>query len=294
MKIMVLVLDDESHIRRDLYKHLTARGYDVCVAENSEEASRLLQATKIDFAIIDLKIDYTSEYGGIRVIEDLNRRQPKAKAIVLSAYEMDEDIANRLRHVVWMSYVRKGGLRNYILAVLDEIERLKGTQNRRKCFVIMPFSGTGNCTQEEWREIFDNVIKWSVEGSGYQYECFRASLSMGNIIRDVLDNLNRADVVIADMTDQNANVFYELGVRHALRDPTVLIAQRIDDVPFDLQGFAVVIYEWKTESGRARFRNEIKRILGEIENDRDGLRITSPVREYLEGYPNRLGSANDS
>src|SRR5579864_4145820 len=58
----------------------------------------------------------------------------------------------------------------------------------------------------------------------------------GSIRADMFQLLLTADIVIADMSIHNANVFYELGVRHALRDKrTFLIRANVDDVPFDLK-----------------------------------------------------------
>jgi hypothetical protein len=58
----------------------------------------------------------------------------------------------------------------------------------------------------------------------------------GNIRTDMFEQLLLADIVVADISIHNANVFYELGVRHGLRDKrTVLIRARADEVPFDLR-----------------------------------------------------------
>ena len=65
----------------------------------------------------------------------------------------------------------------------------------------------------------------------------------GNIRLDMFERLVLADLVIADVSIHNANVFYELGIRHALRDrPTILIRCRQDDVPFDLRTDRYVEY----------------------------------------------------
>ena len=61
-------------------------------------------------------------------------------------------------------------------------------------------------------------------------------LRQGNIRTDMFERLLTADLVIADMSIHNANVFYELGIRHALRDQrTFLIRCKGDEVPFDLR-----------------------------------------------------------
>lgn len=282
MKIPVLVLDDEDGIRKDLLKHLGNEGYDVYVAKSIQEANQIIQIQKIDFAIIDLKIDYSSEFGGIEAIANINKLQPRAKTIVLSAYEKNLEIENQLKKVSYYGYVHKGGARNYITTVVGEIKKLNAAPPKRKCFVIMPFSKTKRCTESQWLDIFENTIKPAVEGSGLGYECFRSNLSIGNIISDILDNLNKADVVIADMTDKNPNVFYELGVRHALRNSTILITQEIDDIPFDLRHYAAIKYDWTTKSGKKDFSKKIKDALTVIENDPDGKNTMSPIREYLK------------
>ena len=62
-------------------------------------------------------------------------------------------------------------------------------------------------------------------------------LAAGNIREDMFQMLAHADVVIADISLHNANVFYELGARHALRDRRTFLIRftTVDDVPFDLK-----------------------------------------------------------
>jgi hypothetical protein len=120
----------------------------------------------------------------------------------------------------------------------------------RTCFVIMPFSSTASCTCEEWTEIFEHVLKPAVEGSGLDYECRRSEATRGNVVAAIIRDLDDAHVVMADLTDRNANVFYELGVRHALRNRTIILAQKREDIPFDLRGYGYHVYSWKTQKGK--------------------------------------------
>jgi ActR/RegA family two-component response regulator len=282
MKSRVFILDDEAHIRSDLSKYIKKEGYIVFAAATLEEANKIIQVEDFDIAVIDLKIDYHSDYSGIKVIENVNKLRPRAKVIVLSAYEQTSEIRNELKKVYYDSYVPKGGSANYIKAVVEQLSQLKDMPPEKTCFVIMPFSTTKTCTNDQWTEIFETMIKTAVETSGYHYECFRACLDIGNIIKDILVNLNRADVVIADLTDKNPNVFYELGVRHTLRNATILITQDINHVPFDLRHYALIEYDWTTRKGRNEFNIRIAKILKSIEEEGDNQNITSPVREYLK------------
>ena len=80
---------------------------------------------------------------------------------------------------------------------------------------------------------------------------------------------------------RNPNGFYEIGVRHALRDKTIIITQRIDDIPFDLRQYSVIEYSWKTKNGKDDFQKKLHRVLTAIEKDTDGKITSSPIREYL-------------
>jgi hypothetical protein len=114
----------------------------------------------------------------------------------------------------------------------------------------MPFSATSSCNEEEWTHIFENILKPAIEEAGLEYNCRRSSATRGNIVAAIMRDLNDAYVVIADLTDQNPNVFYELGVRHSLKNRTIIIAQKREDIPSDLQNYAYHVYSWKTQKGK--------------------------------------------
>jgi len=151
-------------------------------------------------------------------------------------------------------------------------------QLKKKCFVIMPISKTRRCTKVEWTEIFEQMIKPAVTGSRLGFDCERAKPRTGNFIKDIVNQLNTAHVVIADLTDMNPNVFYELGVRHTLKPRTILIAQDKEYVPSDLQAYWVVIYD-KGLTGLEDFKGKIREILREIEKNPE--KPDSPVRDFL-------------
>lgn len=151
--------------------------------------------------------------------------------------------------------------------------------NKKKCFVIMPFSRTKSCTGEKWAEIFEYIIKLAVEESGLGYECERSVAERENIIKGILESLNKANVVIADLTDNNPNVFYELGVRHTLANRTILIAQGEEHIPFDLRPYPVVFYS-ESPAKIAEFKTDIKNKLQDIERNPE--RADNPVADFLK------------
>ena len=149
---------------------------------------------------------------------------------------------------------------------------------KKLCFVIMPFSATKTCTKEKWTEIFKNLHKAAITGSRFGYNCERSEIRTGAFIKDILMQLNQADVVLADLTDMNPNVFYELGVRHTLRNRTILVAQTIDDVPSDLKQYGIITYN-TTPEGVTEYKKKISKTLKDIRNNPD--RPDNPVSDFL-------------
>ena len=66
----------------------------------------------------------------------------------------------------------------------------------------------------------------------------------------------RSRVVLADLSGKNPNVFYEVGIAHSLGRRTILVAQSMDDVPFDLRALRVLHYE-NNEEGRHQLTQAI-------------------------------------
>lgn len=105
------------------------------------------------------------------------------------------------------------------------------------CFIIMPFSPSRRT------EIYQRYVKAPLETS-LGLRCIRADdiYRSREIMRDVWEHINSATLIVADLSDRNPNVFYELGMAHVLGKEVVLIAESMDDVPFDLRSVRVLIY----------------------------------------------------
>jgi hypothetical protein len=145
----------------------------------------------------------------------------------------------------------------------------------KRAFVIMPFSPTAS--EKNWTEVFEGVFQPSLKDCGYS--CTRAETSRGSLIASIVEGLVEADLVIADVTDRNPNVFYELGVRHSLRRGTIIVSQGTDHVPSDLRGYWFLPYGLRPAEV-TKFKADIKRIVAEFEEQPE--RSDSPVSDYLD------------
>ena len=112
----------------------------------------------------------------------------------------------------------------------------KKTEPNGKCFVMMPFSAPFNV-------YYDNVYYPAIEEAGMSPvradDLFRA----GVIVADLWAMIQAAKVLLAELTTKNPNVFYELGLAHAIGKPIVLVSETMNDVPFDLQQLRVLLYD---------------------------------------------------
>ncbi len=77
------------------------------------------------------------------------------------------------------------------------------------------------------------------------------------VMEDIRNAIASADLILADLTGQNANVFYEIGIAHTLQKPVLLLSYSIEDVPFDFRHRRVLPYEY-TPMGCMRLVSRLK------------------------------------
>jgi nucleoside 2-deoxyribosyltransferase len=95
---------------------------------------------------------------------------------------------------------------------------------QNSCFVIMPFG-------PPFDRYFKNVFVPAIEDAGRQAIRADSIFLPSAIMPDIWRFLNEAKVLVADLAGRNPNVFYELGLAHALQKPLILVTNNFDDVP---------------------------------------------------------------
>lgn len=104
-------------------------------------------------------------------------------------------------------------------------------------FVLMPFS-------EELKPVYDDHIKVVASQLGLTTARSDDFFASSLIMSDVWDAINISQIIIADCTGRNPNVFYEIGIAHTIGKPTILISQNIEDIPFDLRHIRYILYQY--------------------------------------------------
>lgn len=140
-----------------------------------------------------------------------------------------------------------------------------------RCFVIMPFA-------QEFDDVYA-VIKSAVTTSvpGESIECFRLDeiKGVGRITDDLIRELSRATVCIADITDNNPNVMWEVGYTMALKKPLLFVTQRIDKLPFDIKDMRTIPYNRQslTQTLATKLSDAFRNTLGTYEVRREITRL---------------------
>lgn len=126
----------------------------------------------------------------------------------------------------------------------------------RTCFVMMPFGPESN-------DRYEKLYLPSISDAGMLPRRADSLSRPSPIMEDIWQGIKEATMLLADLTDRNANVFYELGLAHGICKPAVLITDRIEDVPFDLRALRLLVY--KRSGANPGFRKKLARALCETE-----------------------------
>ena len=125
------------------------------------------------------------------------------------------------------------------------------------CFVIMPFSA-------EYDLVYHQLIKPAAETSGLKVLRADDIYSPGVITEQIRAAIHQSRICIADVSGKNPNVLYEVGIAHTLDKTTILLSQSVEQIPFDLRAFRVVLYDMKKiKRARENLVSAIQEILGE-------------------------------
>lgn len=126
-----------------------------------------------------------------------------------------------------------------------------------RVFVVMQFTPPYN-------ELYSDVIVPVCKDLGLIAVRADETYGPGLIIADIAREINEAKIIIADITPPNPNVYYEVGYAHALRKPTILIAEKPTPLPFDVSPFRVLFYE-NTIGGKAKAEAGLRKHLEAIQ-----------------------------
>lgn len=141
-------------------------------------------------------------------------------------------------------------------------------------FVITPFGDDFLALYDELSNKFENQYKFTNAGDLDNQQ---------NIIKDIVQGINSADIIIADLTGLNPNVFYELGLAHAMNKKVIIITQDLSELPFDIKSYRANEYSLQF--------NKLPNLIKELEKLLDGaisdkVSYGNPISDYIPDFFN--------
>lgn len=128
-------------------------------------------------------------------------------------------------------------------------------------FVLMPFSS-------EFDDVYRLGIKAAVEENHMKAERVDEQFYSESMLDRIYSQITSCDVVIADMSEKNPNVFYEVGYAHAKNKSCILLTSDAQDIPFDLKHRRHIVYGSSIVKLKSALSKDLKAITNEIRSQR--------------------------
>jgi hypothetical protein len=207
----------------------------------------------------ELSIDTLSGVGVQYALYDLENalRQLREAGLVVEAdpagtYEIAPNWP-RAQAVLGISLKELGKKTSDSVVVKPFFGKPAGIGTPLDIFVVMSF-------KPKFRPIYEDHILNVAKGLNLTAKRADDFFGAHHIMGDVWEAINAARFVIADCTERNANVFYEIGMAHTVGRTVILITQEAKDVPFDLQAIRYIHYEY-TPPGMKTFEKTLAQTL---------------------------------
>jgi hypothetical protein len=142
------------------------------------------------------------------------------------------------------------------------------------CFVMMPF---GEWFDRYYAEIYVPAIK----EAGLEPVRADELFTTGSVVEQIWEQIEKAKLLLADLSGKNPNVFYELGLAHTAKKPVVFTASQVEDVPFDLRHLRVIIYDVREPEWADRLKKSVADYLRTAAKE-PGKSIPHPFRKMVE------------
>lgn len=148
------------------------------------------------------------------------------------------------------------------------------------CFVIAPIGDEGSEIRDRSDKVLKHIITPAADQCGYQTIRADQISEPGIITSQVIEHLADDPLVIADLTGQNPNVFYELAVRHAIGKPVVQIIQLGERIPFDVAATRTICVDHRDLDSAANCKKQIADQIRAVE--KDATQVDTPISIALD------------
>ena len=149
------------------------------------------------------------------------------------------------------------------------------SENKKRCFIITPIGDEADPIRRHIDGIIDAAIIPAL-GSKYEISVSHKISEPGSITKQIISEIAQDELVIANLTNKNPNVMYELAFRHTLGLPVIMIAEKGTSLPADIIMQRTIFY-CNDAKGVLELRDDIKKAEEEIAFDKK----SGPIYEVL-------------
>jgi hypothetical protein len=149
---------------------------------------------------------------------------------------------------------------------------------KKDCFVISPIGPAGSDIRRKSDQIFKHVIQKALEPLSYRVERADHIQEPGIITRQIIQRINDVPLVVADLSGQNPNVFYELAIRHAIDKPVIHMISKGDNIPFDVSASRTVIYDFGDLDSLDAAKVEL---VNQVQSIESGKTVDNPITNAI-------------
>lgn len=153
---------------------------------------------------------------------------------------------------------------------------------KQTCFLVTPIGDEGSDIRKRSDQVRRYIVGDALEPLGYTLS--RADLvnTSGDITEQIVNALLNAELVIADLTDHNPNVFYELALRHAFGKPFIHIIRKGERIPFDIAQQRTVFYDLTDPDSVHTAKLQVREAAREILSGGEEYKVVSPVTRTVD------------
>ncbi|MEG2151507.1 MAG: hypothetical protein RRY36_09845 [Bacteroidaceae bacterium] len=165
------------------------------------------------------------------------------------------------------------------------------TENKKQCFIITPIGNPDSEIRKKADGVINAIIKPILSELGYDTVPPHEMSKSGSITQQVIEHIVNDELVIVNLTGLNANVMYELAIRHCVKKPVVCIIERNTQLPFDVATERFIMYD-DNFSNVISLKDNIKRTI--ISSIKEG-EIDNPIYKSMKNIDimKKISESND-
>ncbi len=137
----------------------------------------------------------------------------------------------------------------------------KRSDNMRKCFVVCPIGDEGSEVRINSDKLLKYIISPACEACGFEAERIDKRNDANSITQSIIEALDNADLVIADISGHNPNVFYEMGYRARTKKPMIHLKKKGENLPFDVNTIRTFEYDLTDLDSVEEIKDRLKKTI---------------------------------